>query len=577
MVSTSITPLTKNEVFSRVPKNDSIVYSTFDRSHRYLTAFNEGYCIPFLIDEVYPGDIFKANARHLTRLLTPIHPFMDPLSLDTLFFYVPIRLIWNNSKAFFGERRRNDDSSVNKEYQVPMLNSGSTGVEVGSIFDYAGIPINVPNLEFSALPFRAMNLCYNEWLRDENLADWLNVGGSKGPDGNYDLDSEFGDSDDIENYKLFKRAKKHDYFTSALPFQQKGAPQSLSIGVSAPVVGTGKSLGFIDTVTTSDNVRLLSTSGTLGQNLFTTSPNIGTAVGQQVGTTGSIGLSTNKNLSGLVADLQNVTGFTISDLRVAIQLQALKELDARCGTRYKEYVKGHFNVTISDATLDRPEYLGGYSVPFNIIPVANTSGNSTDPQGNLSAFGVTNTSTYRCFSKAFEEHGFVIGFACVRSTQSYQQGLNRMWSRKNKYDFYDPLLANLSEQSIKMKELLAQGSDIVDSEGNPVDEKTFGYQEAWAELRYKPNMITGQMRSNLKNPEKSLDVWHLSQVYEPQVDNGENLGVPLNQEFIEENPPVDRVVAVVDEPHFFSDNYFDYKCTREVPLYGIPSYLLGRL
>ncbi|DAB21304.1 TPA: hypothetical protein CPT85_08095 [Candidatus Gastranaerophilales bacterium HUM_21] len=376
---------------------------------------------------------------------------------------------------------------------------------------------------------------------------------------------------------MFKRAKKHDYFTSALPFQQKGAPQSLSIGVSAPVVGTGKSLGFIDTVTTSDNVRLLSTSGTLGQNLFTTSPNIGTAVGQQVGTTGSIGLSTNKNLSGLVADLQNVTGFTISDLRVAIQLQALKELDARCGTRYKEYVKGHFNVTISDATLDRPEYLGGYSVPFNIIPVANTSGNSTDPQGNLSAFGVTNTSTYRCFSKAFEEHGFVIGFACVRSTQSYQQGLNRMWSRKNKYDFYDPLLANLSEQSIKMKELLAQGSDIVDSEGNPVDEKTFGYQEAWAELRYKPNMITAQMRSNLKNPEKSLDVWHLSQVYEPQVDNGENLGVPLNQEFIEENPPVDRVVAVFDEPHFFSDNYFDYKCTREVPLYGIPSYLLGRL
>ena len=199
MVSTSITPLTKNEVFSRVPKNDSIVYSTFDRSHRYLTAFNEGYCIPFLVDEVYPGDIFKANARHLTRRLTPIHPFMDPLSLDTLFFYVPTRLIWNNFKAFFGERRRNDDASVNKEYQVPMLNSGKTGVEVGSIFDYAGIPVNVPNLEFSALPFRAMNLCYNEWLRDENLADWLNVGGSKGPDGNYDLDSEFGDSDDIEN------------------------------------------------------------------------------------------------------------------------------------------------------------------------------------------------------------------------------------------------------------------------------------------------------------------------------------------------------------------------------------------
>ena len=578
----SITPQRQQHVFSRAPHNNAIEYSTFDRSHRALGTFNQGYLIPLLVDEVYPGDIFKISGRHLTRLLTPVHPFMDGITQSVQFFYVPTRLIWKNFKSFMGERLRNDQQSISEVYQVPMLNSGSTGVPVGSIFDCAGIDPLVPNFEFSALPLRAMNLIYNEWYRDENLCDWLNVGGTVGSNGEYDLSTEFGDSDDLNNYSLFKRAKRHDYFTSALPFQQKGVAQSISIGTSAPVVGNGLTLGFTNGTENvgiagefSDSSLMKAYPGLYNTNVGTTATGLTGPVNR------SLGVTTDPEKSGIVADLTNVTGFTIADLRVAIQLQALKELDARGGTRYKEIIKSHFNVTVSDATLDRPEYLGGYDIPFNVIPVANTTGTASDPQGNLSAFAVTSNAEQFGFSKAFEEHGFVIGFSSTRTTQTYQQGLERMWSRKNKYDFYDPMLANISEQPIKMKEILLQDGSIIGKSGEPVNEETFGYQEAWAELRYKPNRTFGLMRSQVPG---SLDVWHLAQEFEPTIDDdGTNLGVPLNQDFIEENAPVDRVIAVQagDDPstraHFYGDSWFNYKCTREVPLYSVPSFLLGRL
>lgn len=571
----SIQPSRKQHVFSRAPKNDAVTYSTFDRSHRHLTTHDADYLIPIYVDEVYPGDIFKMNCRHLSRLLTPIHPFMDRVQMKIFFFYCPNRLVWKHSKEFFGERRRNDEKSLKTEYQVPMLNSGTEGVKEGSIFDYAGIPINVPNLEFSSLPFRAMNLAYNEFFRDENLCDWLPVGGVKGSDGEYDLDSEFGDSDDISNYNLFKIAKKHDYFTSCLPWQQKGEPVSIMISDNQelPVYGNGKDIIFQDTLTSGNPP-----SGYHYMIHNTSTNNIG--VTDSSGQTGMRFPTEPSGYSLGYAKLSGVAGFPISDFRTMLQLQALKELDARCGTRYKEYVKGHFNVTVSDATLDRPEYLGGYTIDLNVIPVASTSGNDIDPQGNLAAFAVTDTNTRHAFSKAFEEHGFVIGFAVCRSEQSYQQGLERFWSRKNKYDFYDPMLANISEQAVKMKEILAQGADVKDSSGEAVDEKTFGYQEAWAELRYKPNYITGKMRSTST---ASLDVWHLAPKLEAQKDSetGENLGIPLNQEFIESNTPIDRVIAVTGtednpEPQFYTDNYFDLKCTRELPLYSVPAYLTGR-
>lgn len=579
-MTSSITPTQKQFSFSRAPHNNAIEYSTFDRSHRALGTFDQGYLMPLLVDEVYPGDIFKCNGRHLTRLLTPVHPFMDGITQSVQYFYVPTRLIWNNFKAFMGERRRNDQQSIAEEYQVPMLNSGSTGVSVGSIFDVAGIPPLVPNLEFSALPFRAMNLIYNEWYRDENLADWLQVGGT-------DQATEFGDSDDISNYSLFKRAKRHDYFSSALPWQQKGEAQSIAIGNTAPVIGNGKSLGLTNGITFgyfsgkdtgNDNF----VSGPRTDASATPSNNINFDTNLAVG---SYGVTTDPSKSGLIADLTNVTGFTIADLRVAIQLQALKELDARGGTRYKEIIKSHFNVTVSDATLDRPEYLGGYNIPFSVIPVANTTGTASDPQGNLSAFAVTPNNEQFGFSKAFEEHGYVIGFSSTLTTQTYQQGLERFWSRKNKYDFYDPMLANISEQPIKMKEILAQDGTILGQSGEPVNEETFGYQEAWAELRYKPNRTYGYMRSQIPY---SLDVWHLAQELEPTIQDGVNLGVPLNQDFIEENAPLDRVIAVkgfTDDqgnvvhpmPQFYGDTWFDLKCTREIPLYSVPSFLLGRL
>lgn len=573
----SIQPLRQDNVFSRAPHNNAPVYSTFDRSHRHLTAFDADYVIPTYIDEVYPGDIFSCKDRHLTRMLTPVHPFMDQLEQVTMYFYCPTRLVWNNLKAFFGERRRTDDESVQQTYQVPMLNSGSEGVAVGSIFDYAGIPTGVPNLEFSALPFRAINLSYNEWLRDENLCKWLNVGGTVGADGQYDPETEFGDSDDINNYNLFKIAKKHDFATSGLPWQQKGEATSISIGTSAPVIGNGLALGLTNGA---ENGGLYGYTE-LNSKVMTAAPN---AYGQNVGSgnpgvgiTYALGVTDSPENSGLIADLANVTGFTIADFRIMMQLQALKELDARSGTRYREYVKAHFNVNVSDATLDRPEFLGYTKVQLNVIPVANTSGNNVDPQGNLSAFAVTDTNNNFAFDKAFEEHGYVIGLTYVRSPyQTYQQGLDKMWSRKNKYDFYDPMLANISEEAVKMKEILAQGADVLDAEGNPVDEKTFNFQEAWYDLRFKNNRITGKMRST--DPQ-SLDVWHLAQELTPTIIDGENVGVPFNQEFIESNTPIDRVLAVTSEsgePQFFSDNYFDLKCTREVPLYSVPASLLGR-
>lgn len=578
-MTSSITPVTQQHVFSRVPHNNAIEYSTFDRSHRVLGTFDQGYLLPLLVDEVYPGDIFKTTGRHLTRLLTPIHPFMDGITQSVQFFYCPSRLVWKNFKAFMGERLRNDQQSIAETYQVPMLNTGDSGVPVGSIFDIAGIPPLVPNVEFNALPFRAMNLIYNEWYRDENLADWLNVGGTVGANGEYDLSTEFGDSDDIDNYSLFKRAKRHDYFTSALPFQQKGVAQSISIGQTAPVVGNGLTVGF--TNGTQDAGLMQASEGAVFRaGVFGQPQGSNDSTGVSNGL--SFGLTTDASKSGMFADLTNVTGFTIADLRVAIQLQALKELDARGGTRYKEIIKSHFNVIVSDATLDRPEYLGGYDVPFNVIPVANTTGTASDPQGNLSAFAVTSNSEQFGFSKAFEEHGYVIGFASTRTTQTYQQGLERMWSRKNKYDFYDPMLANISEQPIKMKELLLQDGSIIGQTGEPVNEETFGYQEAWAELRYKPNRTFGLMRSQVP---QSLDVWHLAQELEPVItDDGTNLGVPLNQDFIEENAPISRVIAVGSEDNpvpeggqFYGDTWFNLKCTREIPLYSVPSFLLGRL
>lgn len=587
MSNTTSMPLSTSEVFSRVPKSSAVTYSTFDRSHRHLTAMDASYCYPIYVDEVLPGDIFSLNGRHLNRLLTPIKPFMDNLRARYLYFYCPTRLVWKNWKAFMGEKKRPD--STPKQYQVPMLNTGETGIEVGSIFDYAGIPVGVPNLEFSAIPFRCMNLTYNEWLRDENLGDWLQVGGTGSTEQELE-DNEFGDSDQLSNYKLFRIAKPHDYFTSGLPSQQLGSAMSLSIGSSAPVIGNGNLMG-LNFKNPNDGSDLevyigqneIQSSNTHAVSIF----NYGTYGPQVTGYTGgtyvptnkhyALGLSENPDYSGLIADLTNVTGFTISDFRTAIQLQALKELNMRMGHRYKEIIYGEFDVMVSDATLDRPEFLGSYNIYFNTIPVASTAESGDNPQGNLSAFSFTDNSPRHGFTKAFEEHGYIIGFCVVQTDQTYQQGLNRMWSRKNKYDFYTPLLADISEQAVKMKEIIAQGSNVLSSDGEtPVDDTTFAFQEAWAEYRYKPNMVTGKMRSTAQG---TLDVWHLAAKYAPSVIEGQNVGIPFNDDFIRDNTreTLERVLAVKGEPQIESDNYFELRSTREMPIYSVPAYLTGRL
>lgn len=587
MVNTSM-PISKSDILSKVPKSNAPRVSTFPRDHRYLTAIDASYMYPVFIDEVYPGDIYTMSGRHLNRLLTPIKPFMDNLYAKYFYFYCPTRLIWNNFKRFMGERRRPEES-ITDSYQVPMLDSGADGVPVGSIFDYAGIPPLVPHLKFSALPFRAINYFYNEYIRDENLCDWLNVGGVDS-NGQYDIDSEFGDSDQLSNYSLFRICKSPDYFTSGLPWQQYGSAQSVPIGTSAPVIGTGilglqgriggDQLSLGTYFAEADNGGALSGylhySNEAGGSPFSGVLQYGT--NRPIGNNTLMGVSSDPAYSGLIADLTSATGFTIADLRTSIQLQALKELTARMGHRYKEIIYGEFNIVVSDATLDRPEFLGSYQVTFNTIPVASTAETSDNPQGNLSAYSFTSNHANYGFTKAFEEHGYVICLAVVKTDQTYQQGLRRMWSRKNKYDFYTPMLADISEQQIKMKEIYAQGDDVLSADGiTPVDDITFNYNEAWSELRYMPNMITGRMRSQVP---LSLDIWHLGSEFAPTVIDGNNYGVPFNQDFIEDNTreTLRRVIADnSEEPQIMSDNFFNLKCTRELPIYSVPAYFMGRL
>ncbi|WGL31241.1 major capsid protein [Dipodfec virus UOA04_Rod_819] len=584
MVNT-VAPVSRSEVFSRVPQSEAVQYSTFDRSYRHLTAFDASYMIPIHVDEVIPGDIFKVDGRHLNRLLTPIKPFMDVLKARFFFYYVRNRLIDDNWERIMGARKYPDEKP-DDVYQVPMLNSGSKGIEVGTIFDYAGVPTGVPNLEFSAYPFRAMNLCFNEFHRDQNLVDWLPIGGTlkSGSTSEFDWSSQFGAVDRLENYSLFKIAKAHDYFTSALPFQQYGTASSISIGTTAPVIGNGITIGLTNGVV---NVGLTGNEHNSNANLFNT-PNYGKPIGTPetqtfIGTRSTWGLTTEPANSGMIADLSQVTGFTISDFRTMFQLQALKELTARMGHRYKEVIYGEFNVIVGDATLDRPEYLGGYTVYFNTIPVASTAETTDNPQGNLAAFSYTDNSEHHCFTKAFDEHGWIIGFCVVTTDQTYQQGLNKMYSRKTKYDFYTPLLADISEQAIKMKELFAQGTKVLSEDGEtPVDDITFGFQEAWAEYRYKPSMITGRMRTTAT---QNLGIWHLGTEFGATVVDGKNIGVPLNEDFINDNTieNLKRVLAVTtteengETPQIESDNWFHMVCTRSMPIYSVPAYLRGRL
>lgn len=511
--------------FSRAPQA-RIPRSSFNRTHGYKTTFNSGYLVPIFNDEVLPGDTFSLKASLLARLATPIVPFMDNMFLETFFFFVPNRLLWDNWQKFNGEQKNPGDTT---DYLVPTVKAPANGWEYGSLSDYFGIPTGVDNIETISLYHRAYNLIYNEWFRSQDLQDSVPFNTGDGPD-------------DSTDYALLRRTKRHDYFTSALPWPQKGPGVELPIGSSAPLV--------MDSITVPGQALSLSPSiypaGDASRNVLAS----GTV-------TGNIAVSsvTDKTFtpSGY-ADLSGATATTINSLRQAFQIQKLLERDARGGTRYTEILRSHFGVISPDSRLQRPEYLGGSSTPIYINPVAQT--NSTDyvtPQGNLAAFGVT-SDNFHGFTKSFVEHGVIIGLVNVRADITYQQGIDRRFSRQTRYDYYWPAFAHLGEQAIYNKEIYAQGTTV--------DDDVFGYNERWAEYRYAPSRITGKLRSTMPT---SLDVWHLSQKFE-------NLPT-LNSEFIEDKPPVERVVAVTDEPQFVFDSYFRLRCVRPMPIYSVPGLI----
>ena len=552
MSKTSARRRQRSNHFSQIP-NSPIQRSVFDRSHDYKTTMDAGYLIPFFVDEVLPGDTFKLRVNAFVRMNTLISPFMDNVFMDTFFFFVPTRLVWDNWQRFCGEQKKPGDST---DFLIPTLAGPSTFAN-GTIFDYMGLPTGVAlepsNTPINSLPFRAYNLIYNEWFRDENLIDSIPVPTGDGPD-------------PITDYTLRKRAKRHDYFTSCLPWPQKGPQVDINLAANSVVpvemwsrtTPTAEKANWNNGVGIhyADGINLASMYSDVGgdftQRYSEAHPNVGTGL-RAILSPNVKYLNHNNTYGNGYANDPYVSWPTIdvNDLRQAFQIQKFYEKWARGGSRYTETLRVMFNVISPDARLQRPEYLGGTHSRVNVVPTAQTSStDSVSPQSNLSAFGVLGDSAHG-FNKSFVEHGYVIGLCCLRADITYQQGLNRMWSRRQLFDFYWPTLAHLGEQVVYNKEIYAQGT--ADDNG------VFGYQERYAEYRYKPSMITGKLRST---DAQSLDVWHLAQKFD---------SLPkLNQDFIEENPPIARVIAVQSEPQFFADFWFDLKTSRPMPVYSVP-------
>lgn len=543
--------------FALNPTRIDMSRSTFDRSSSVKTSFNAGDIVPFFLEEVLPGDTFNVKSSKVVRMQTLLTPMMDNVYLDTYYFFVPNRLVWEHWKQFNGE---NTESAWIPEttYEVPQITSpADTGWNVGTIADYFGIPTGVPNLSVSALPFRAYALVMNEWFRDQNLQDPLVVPVDDATVAG--VNSGTFVTDVSKGGKPFVAAKYHDYFTSALPSPQKGPDVTIPVAQagSYPVV----SLAGVNNNSLSTAPLIfgeyLRNSGSVVERPFDRLSIDTYSSSTPVSWVNSVNSAAPTNLMA-IAD-GNAAAATINQLRIAFQIQKLYERDARGGTRYIEILKSHFGVTSPDARLQRPEYLGGNRVPININQVVQQSGTgagSSTPQGTVVGMSQT-TDSHSDFIKSFTEHGFILGVMVARYDHTYQQGVDRMWSRKSRFDYYWPVFANIGEQAIKNKEIYADGS--------AKDDEVFGYQEAWADYRYKPNRVTGEMRSQYA---QSLDVWHLADDYDKLPS--------LSDEWIREDKSnIDRVLAVQSSVsnQFFADIFIQNRATRPMPLYSVPGLI----
>jgi hypothetical protein len=522
--------------FVEVPHAD-IQRSTFDRSFGHKTTFDAGELIPIYADEMLPGDTFSCQLTAFARLATPIHPTMDNAFMDTHFFSVPLRLIWDDFEEFMGETKTYTASGSARldetpDFTVaapvaPTITAGGSGEAEGSLADYLGVPTKIAGLTYSALWHRAYQLCWQDWFRDENLQKLPDISTASG--------------NDTTTYPIRNRGKRHDYFTSALPWPQKGADVTLPLGTVAPV----KWDTITGSATTNPNDEysvIVSDNGG-----YNNSMRFQSTYGDAASTSFGAGDAANQ-----YADLSNATAATINQLRLAFATQKFLERQARSGSRYIEVIKGHFNVTSPDARLQRPQYLGGGSSPVNISPVAQTSStDATSPQGNLSAIG-TSVLSGHSFTYSATEHCILIGVVSVRTALTYQQGLNRMFSRSTIYDYYWPTLSTIGEQAVLNKEIYADGTSA--------DDEVFGYQERYGEYRYKPSLVTGRFRSNATT---SLETWHYAQEYS---------ALPvLGQSWIQQGKAnVQRTLAVATEPQFIFDSLFKLRCTRPMPVTSVP-------
>lgn len=557
----------KDAGFNQVPRLD-ITRSRFKRRQDVKLTLNAGQLIPFYVDEVLPGDTFSIDQAAIIRMTTPIFPVMDNCYMDIYYFNVPCRIIWDNFKRFMGE---NDSGpwAQTQEYTIPQVKvTGTTDKPApyeGSIMDYMGIPTKVskgPGSAFSvnALPFRAYAMIWQEWFRDQNV-DNPAINSTEDATVNYTDDEDKGmDAANPDLEYILKNAytggrplpvnKYHDYFTSALP-----SPQKAGKPVMLPLTGNALIKAYEDIEPEAPEIRWTVTSNKEITNLEVKN---GTYTTGQLGFGGVVPSYTSK-ITGetstkaiLKADLGSVTSATINQLRQAFQVQKYYEQLARGGSRYREMIYSLFHTKISDKTVQIPEYLGGTRITINMSQVIQTSGTTADsPQGNAAAISVTPYNG-SMFTKSFEEHGYVIGVCCIRHDHTYQQGLERMWSRKTNLDFYYPVFANLGEQAILKKELYLTGTDT--------DEQAFGYQEAWAEYRMKPNRISGKFRSNA---EGTLDSWHYGDNYKETPS--------LSQAWMKEgDSEIQRTLAKDNEPQFIIDTVIDNTSVRPMPMYSIP-------